>query len=57
MSVFFFLFFFFTRFLTFFLNILYFHFFAQHEQKFQKNLDRTRALKQNMSNLKIFYFF
>ena len=32
-------------------------FFAQHEQKFQKNLDRTCAVKQNMSNLTICYCF
>ena len=40
--------------------ILYYtlHFFAQHEQKFQKKLDSTRGLKQNTSNLKkILLFF
>ena len=52
------LFFFLIGFLTFYIYIyiLSSSFFA-HEQKFQKNLDRTRAVKQNMCNLTIFYCF
>ena len=43
-------------FLYIYIYILSSSFFA-HEQKFQKNLDRTRAVKQNMCNLTIFYCF